>query len=109
MFQTWPLLQLVAGLRKNDNAGQVSLLTGDVNGDFSAIVQKLRDQISSSANRLMDDSGTLLTNMQGFPQIQRQLQSFFNPQPTEQVAAADEQMSIGIGAPSRRAYGGGRL
>lgn len=109
MFPTWWLSQLDARLSQNDNAAQASLLTGDVKGDFSSIVQKIRDQISSGVNKVMAGSGTMLTNLQSVPQFQRDLRAFLNPQPTEQVAAADEQMSIGIGAPPRRAYGGGRL
>lgn len=115
MFPSWWRSQLDASLSQNDNAAQASLLTGDVNGDFSSIVQKIRDQISSGVSAVMASSktigtmGTMLTNLQSVPQFRRDLRAFFNPQPTEQVAAADEQMSIGIGAPLRRAYGGGRL
>lgn len=111
MFPTWWRSQLDASLSQNDNAAQASLLTGDVNGDFSSIVQKIRDQISSGVSAVMASSKTIGTmgSMLTVPQFRRDLRAFLNPQPTEQVAAADEQMSIGIGAPPRRAYGGGRL
>lgn len=105
MFPTWLTTLLDRSRVQNASEKPQALLTGDVNGDFSGIVRQLMGAMEQ-VQQIRPHIGTMLTNLQSIPQLQRDVRAFGNP---TQDVGGEQQIGFGIGAPLRRAYGGGRL
>lgn len=103
------MIAAISGLLNRQQQQDETMLTGDGFAGTARLAKGVEQAAREPKQPEIMPQGTLLTGYGSVLEVQRALRSFFNPQPMEGPGEGAYGETVGIGAPRRAAYGGGRL